>query len=332
MQKDREGTGRRGADRAAAHGGDADRRRLPRADEQPDRRPADEAARARRPLRGRQEHAHAARGRGSGCGRAARAAGGPVGDRVRRGGRRSRRGREGARRRGPRHEDPRDPRRRAPGHADHGRGGREPREAAAGSTCCGPSSSARSCRRSRSSSALVSAPLQDLVGLIDARIEQLRGAGGQPERRRRSKPRPEPAAAEAPARPRRPPRAEAGARGGGSGRAGGSGDEPRAAAERRRPRPDGRRAEATTRQRDHRASTIDSRTEEEQTRWQQIPQKVLETLGSMTVLELVELKNKIEEEWGVTAAAPIAVAAAAPRRAAAAVPRRRGEGLRSTSC
>jgi large subunit ribosomal protein L7/L12 len=40
--------------------------------------------------------------------------------------------------------------------------------------------------------------------------------------------------------------------------------------------------------------------------------KVLETLGKMTVLELVELKNKIEEEWGVTAAAPVAVAAAAP--------------------
>jgi len=29
----------------------------------------------------------------------------------------------------------------------------------------------------------------------------------------------------------------------------------------------------------------------------------------MTVLELVELKNKIEEEWGITAAAPVAVAA-----------------------
>ena len=37
--------------------------------------------------------------------------------------------------------------------------------------------------------------------------------------------------------------------------------------------------------------------------------KVLETLGKMTVLELVELKNAIEEEWGVTAAAPVAVAA-----------------------
>ena len=37
--------------------------------------------------------------------------------------------------------------------------------------------------------------------------------------------------------------------------------------------------------------------------------KVLETLGKMTVLELVELKKAIEEEWGVTAAAPMAVAA-----------------------
>jgi len=39
--------------------------------------------------------------------------------------------------------------------------------------------------------------------------------------------------------------------------------------------------------------------------------KVLETLGKMTVLELVELKKAIEEEWGVTAAAPVAVAAVA---------------------
>jgi large subunit ribosomal protein L7/L12 len=37
---------------------------------------------------------------------------------------------------------------------------------------------------------------------------------------------------------------------------------------------------------------------------------VFDKLGSMTVLELVELKNKIEEEWGITAAAPVAVAAA----------------------
>jgi len=37
---------------------------------------------------------------------------------------------------------------------------------------------------------------------------------------------------------------------------------------------------------------------------------IFDELGKMTVLELVELKNKIEEEWGITAAAPMAVAAA----------------------
>ena len=36
---------------------------------------------------------------------------------------------------------------------------------------------------------------------------------------------------------------------------------------------------------------------------------LFEQLGGMTVLELVELKKKIEDEWGITAAAPIAVAA-----------------------
>jgi large subunit ribosomal protein L7/L12 len=37
--------------------------------------------------------------------------------------------------------------------------------------------------------------------------------------------------------------------------------------------------------------------------------KVFDELGKMSVLELVELKNKIEEEWGITAPAPVAVAA-----------------------
>ena len=41
---------------------------------------------------------------------------------------------------------------------------------------------------------------------------------------------------------------------------------------------------------------------------------IFDELGKMTVLELVELKNKIEEEWGITAAAPVAVAAAGARR------------------
>ena len=38
---------------------------------------------------------------------------------------------------------------------------------------------------------------------------------------------------------------------------------------------------------------------------------VFDSLGKMTVLELVDLKNKIEEEWGITAAAPVAAAAPA---------------------
>jgi large subunit ribosomal protein L7/L12 len=37
--------------------------------------------------------------------------------------------------------------------------------------------------------------------------------------------------------------------------------------------------------------------------------KLVEQLGKMSVLELVELKKALEEEWGVTAAAPMAVAA-----------------------
>src|SRR5580765_5544911 len=38
---------------------------------------------------------------------------------------------------------------------------------------------------------------------------------------------------------------------------------------------------------------------------------IFEQLGTMSVLELVELKKKIEDEWGVTAAAPVAVSAPA---------------------
>jgi large subunit ribosomal protein L7/L12 len=39
--------------------------------------------------------------------------------------------------------------------------------------------------------------------------------------------------------------------------------------------------------------------------------KVFEELGKMSVLDLVELKKKIEDEWGITAAAPVAAAAPA---------------------
>jgi large subunit ribosomal protein L7/L12 len=37
--------------------------------------------------------------------------------------------------------------------------------------------------------------------------------------------------------------------------------------------------------------------------------KLFDELGKMSVLELVDLKKKIEDEWGITAAAPAAVAA-----------------------
>jgi large subunit ribosomal protein L7/L12 len=39
---------------------------------------------------------------------------------------------------------------------------------------------------------------------------------------------------------------------------------------------------------------------------------ILESIASMTVLELSELLKEFEEKFGVTAAAPVAVAAAAP--------------------
>src|SRR6201987_4139178 len=45
---------------------------------------------------------------------------------------------------------------------------------------------------------------------------------------------------------------------------------------------------------------------------------IFESLGKMSVLELVELKKKIEDEWGITAAAPVAVAAAGAGAAPAA--------------
>ena len=44
--------------------------------------------------------------------------------------------------------------------------------------------------------------------------------------------------------------------------------------------------------------------------------KVFDELGKMSVLDLVELKKKIEDEWGITAAAPVAVAAAGAAPAA----------------
>ena len=40
--------------------------------------------------------------------------------------------------------------------------------------------------------------------------------------------------------------------------------------------------------------------------------KIVESLNKLSVLDLVELKNKLEEEWGVTAAAAAPVMVAAP--------------------
>jgi large subunit ribosomal protein L7/L12 len=45
--------------------------------------------------------------------------------------------------------------------------------------------------------------------------------------------------------------------------------------------------------------------------------KVFDELGKMSVLDLVELKKRIEDEWGITAAAPVAAAAPGAAPAAA---------------
>ena len=45
-------------------------------------------------------------------------------------------------------------------------------------------------------------------------------------------------------------------------------------------------------------------------------EEIIEAIGSMTVLELSELVKAMEEKFGVSAAAPVAVAAAAPVAAA----------------
>ncbi|ANC90733.1 50S ribosomal protein L7 [Azospirillum sp. TSH100] len=47
-------------------------------------------------------------------------------------------------------------------------------------------------------------------------------------------------------------------------------------------------------------------------------QKLVDDLSALTVLEAAELSKLLEEKWGVSAAAPVAVAAAGPAAAAAA--------------
>lgn len=45
--------------------------------------------------------------------------------------------------------------------------------------------------------------------------------------------------------------------------------------------------------------------------------KIVDELSTLTVIEAAELSKLLEEKWGVTAAAPVAVAAAAPAAEAA---------------
>jgi large subunit ribosomal protein L7/L12 len=47
-------------------------------------------------------------------------------------------------------------------------------------------------------------------------------------------------------------------------------------------------------------------------------EEILNTIANMTILEVVDLVKMMEEKFGVTAAAPVAMAAAAPGAAAAA--------------
>ena len=47
-------------------------------------------------------------------------------------------------------------------------------------------------------------------------------------------------------------------------------------------------------------------------------EKLVDDLSSLTVLEAADLAKLLEEKWGVSAAAPVAMAAAAPGAAAAA--------------
>jgi large subunit ribosomal protein L7/L12 len=49
-------------------------------------------------------------------------------------------------------------------------------------------------------------------------------------------------------------------------------------------------------------------------------EKLVEELSTLSVLEASELVTRLEEKWGVSAAAPVAAASAAPAAAAAAEP------------
>ena len=132
---------------------------------------------------------------------------------------------------------------------------------------------------------LFAAPLRDLVGLIDARIEQL----GQ----------------EAPEAVTEIPAAGDGGGPGGSGCPGG----------RVRCR-NGHGSEFGAITGGGRGSALHGRGRGGVAMAATAVDKVFDELGKMSVLDLVELKKKIEDEWGITAAAPVAVAAAGAPAAA----------------
>ena len=55
--------------------------------------------------------------------------------------------------------------------------------------------------------------------------------------------------------------------------------------------------------------------------------KIAEELGKLTVLEAAELVKKLEDEWGVSAAAPVAAAAPAAGGGGGGEPEDRGAGV-----
>ena len=61
-------------------------------------------------------------------------------------------------------------------------------------------------------------------------------------------------------------------------------------------------------------------------------EEILDSIASLTVLELSELLKDFEERFGVTAAAPVAVAAAPAAGGGGARPPRQRSRTSSTSC
>ena len=61
-------------------------------------------------------------------------------------------------------------------------------------------------------------------------------------------------------------------------------------------------------------------------------EQIIEAIESMTVLELSELVKALEEKFGVSAAAPVAVAAAPAAGGAAAAEEKSWQNQRNQSC